>query len=167
MLLFQVSMNSFIKPIVSQFNIAMNLHYDSLSYLDHTCRTSIRQHIRRYRSRYLGNTHRTRCSGHCISDHSICQTNQVYINHLNEVSNTITKKNHYLHNLEFENCQKNSAKNKNKIGLRGWRTFRTSCYIIKIWCTNTGAVQWMAIICRATRKIASYTRCAVITGKTS
>lgn len=69
--------------------IAMNLHYDSLSYLDHTCRTSTHQHIRRYRSRFLDNTHRIRCSGYCISDHSIFQTNQIYTIHLNEVSNNL------------------------------------------------------------------------------
>lgn len=79
----------FRKLIISQLNIAMLLHYDSSPYLDHTCRMSIRQHIRRYRFRFLDNTHRIRCSGYCISDHSVCQTNHIYIDILNEISNTI------------------------------------------------------------------------------
>ena len=76
---------------------------------DHTCRTSTHQHIRRYRSRFLDNTHRIRCSAYCISDHSIFQTNQIYTKHLNEVSNNletreirILQKKKHTHNVEFK-----------------------------------------------------------------
>ena len=159
---------SFIKSIVSQLDIVMNLHYDSLSYLDHTCRTSIRQHIRRYKSRFVENTHRIRCSGYCISDHSIYQTNQIYIDNLYEISKTIwehEKSGNYQEN-HTQNDHTNIALNR-KLICYVIRTFRASPYIIIVYCTQTGAVQWMASICLASRIIASCTGCAEIAGGAS